>query len=39
MPKWFASEILGGSPNPWAVVVYVVVGFVGLFGVFWSIIR
>jgi uncharacterized membrane protein YuzA (DUF378 family) len=35
----FAIEMLGEAPNPWAVVVYVVVGFTGLFGVFWSLIR
>ena len=35
----FAIEMLAESPNLWAVVVYVVVGFVGLFGVFWSLIR
>ena len=35
----FAIEMLAQSPNPWAVVVYVVVGFAGLFGVFWSLIR
>jgi histone H3/H4 len=35
----FASEMLAGSPNSWAVVVYVVVGFVGLFGLFWSLIS
>ena len=35
----FAIEMLADSPNLWAVVVYVVVGFAGLFGVFWSLIR
>ena len=35
----FAIEMLAESPNLWAVVVYVVVGFAGLFGVFWSLIR
>lgn len=35
----FAIEMLAESPHPWAVVVYVVVGFTGLFGVFWSLIR
>ena len=35
----FAIEMLAESPNLWAVVVYVVVGFTGLFGVFWSLIR
>lgn len=35
----FTSEMLLPEPNLWAVVVYVVVGFAGLFGVFWSLIR
>jgi uncharacterized membrane protein YuzA (DUF378 family) len=35
----FAFEMLAESPSPWAVVVYVVVGFAGLFGVFWSLLR
>lgn len=35
----FSTEMLAESPNLWAVVVYVVVGFAGLFGVFWSLIR
>ncbi len=35
----FTSEMLTAEPNLWAVVVYVVVGFIGLFGVFWSLIR
>ena len=35
----FTIEMLAEAPNPWAVVVYVVVGFAGLFGVFWSLIR
>lgn len=35
----FTSEMLVAEPNLWAVVVYVVVGFAGLFGVFWSLIR
>ncbi len=35
----FAIEMLAENPNLWAVVVYVVVGFAGLFGVFWSLIR
>lgn len=35
----FVSEMLTSEPSPWAVVVYVVIGFVGIFGVFWSLIR
>jgi len=35
----FTAEMLTAEPNLWAVVVYVVVGFSGLFGVFWSLIR
>ena len=35
----FTAEMLTSEPNLWAVVVYVVVGFMGLFGVFWSLIR
>jgi hypothetical protein len=35
----FTAEMLTAEPNLWAVVVYVVVGFMGLFGVFWSLIR
>lgn len=35
----FTSEMLTPEPHLWAVVVYVVVGFAGLFGVFWSLIR
>ena len=35
----FTAEMLTAEPNLWAVVVYVVVGFIGLFGVFWSLIR
>lgn len=35
----FTAEMLGGSPNPWTAVVYVVIGFVGIFSVFWSLIR
>ena len=35
----FTAEMLTPEPNLWAVVVYVVVGFMGLFGVFWSLIR
>ena len=35
----FVSEMLAESPSAWAVAVYVVIGFVGIFGVFWSLIR
>lgn len=35
----FTAEMLAESPQPWAVAVYVVIGFIGLFGVFWSLIR
>lgn len=35
----FTAEMLGGGPNPWTAVVYVVIGFVGIFSVFWSLIR
>lgn len=35
----FTAEMLGSSPDPWTAVVYVVIGFVGIFGVFWSLIR
>lgn len=35
----FTAEMLTQEPNLWAVVVYVVIGFMGLFGVFWSLIR
>ncbi len=35
----FVAEMLAENPEPWAVVVYVVAGFIGLFGVFWSLIR
>ena len=35
----FTIEMLAESPHLWAVVVYVVVGFAGLFGAFWSLIR
>ena len=35
----FTAEMLSGDPNPWTAVVYVVIGFVGIFGVFWSLIR
>ena len=35
----FAIEMLADTPSAWPVVVYVVVGFSGLFSVFWSLIR
>lgn len=35
----FTSEMLSPEPNPWTAVAYVVIGFVGIFGVFWSLIR
>lgn len=35
----FTTEMLSVDPNPWTAVVYVVIGFVGIFGVFWSLIR
>ncbi len=35
----FTAEMLSGDPNPWTAVVYVVIGFLGIFGVFWSLIR
>ncbi len=35
----FTAEMLAAEPNPWTAVVYVLIGFVGLFGVFWSLIR
>ncbi len=35
----FTTEMLSPEPNPWTAVVYVVIGFVGIFGVFWSLIR
>ena len=35
----FTTEMLAEDPNLWAVVVYVVAGFAGLFGVFWSLLR
>ncbi|MCH7664898.1 MAG: hypothetical protein IH936_03085 [Acidobacteria bacterium] len=35
----FTAEMLGGAPSPWTAVVYVVIGFVGIFSVFWSLIR
>lgn len=35
----FTTEMLSAEPNSWTAVVYVVIGFVGIFGVFWSLIR
>ena len=35
----FVAEMLSADPSAWAVAVYVVIGFVGIFGVFWSLIR
>ena len=35
----FTAEMLAESPQLWTVAVYVVIGFIGLFGVFWSLIR
>ena len=35
----FVAEMLSSEPSAWAVAVYVVIGFVGVFGVFWSLIR
>jgi hypothetical protein len=35
----FTSEMLAENPEPWTVVTYVVIGFMGIFGVFWSLIR
>lgn len=35
----FVAEMLAENPSAWAVAVYVVIGFVGIFGVFWSLIR
>ena len=35
----FTAEMLATEPNPWTAVVYVLIGFVGIFGVFWSLIR
>jgi len=31
--------MLSPDPGTWTVVVYVVIGFIGIFGVFWSLIR
>lgn len=35
----FIAEMLSAEPSAWAVATYVVIGFVGIFGVFWSLIR
>ena len=35
----FTTEMLSAEPNAWTAVVYVVIGFLGIFGVFWSLIR
>jgi histone H3/H4 len=35
----FVAEMLAAQPSAWAVATYVVIGFVGVFGVFWSLIR
>jgi pilus assembly protein TadC len=35
----FTAEMLSAEPEPWTAVVYVVIGFAGIFGVFWSLIR
>ena len=35
----FTTEMLSASPSPWTAVVYVVIGFAGIFSVFWSLIR
>lgn len=35
----FTAEMLSQAPNPWVAVVYVVIGFAGVFSVFWSLIR
>jgi histone H3/H4 len=35
----FVAEMLSSEPSAWAVAVYVVIGFIGVFGVFWSLIR
>jgi len=35
----FIAEMLSTDPSAWAVAVYVVIGFLGIFGVFWSLIR
>ena len=35
----FIAEMLTPEPSAWAVATYVVIGFVGIFAVFWSLIR
>ena len=35
----FTAEMLAAEPEPWVAVFYVVIGFMGIFGVFWSLIR
>ncbi len=35
----FTAEMLAPEPEPWVAVFYVVIGFMGIFGVFWSLIR
>ena len=35
----FVAEIISSDPSAWALAVYVVIGFAGVFGVFWSLIR
>ena len=35
----FTAEMLGASPQPWIAVAYVVIGFMGIFAIFWSLIR
>lgn len=35
----FTAEMLASEPEPWVAVFYVVIGFMGIFGVFWSLIR
>ena len=35
----FTAEMLSAAPEPWVAIFYVVIGFLGIFGVFWSLIR
>ena len=35
----FTAEMLAVEPEPWVAVFYVAIGFMGIFGVFWSMIR
>ncbi len=35
----FTAEMLAAEPEAWVAVFYVVIGFMGIFGVFWSLIR